>query len=131
MKITTEKARVEAPAKEVFLFLSISENIEKLLPQDKISDFSSDDEGCRFKVQGGIEISLLYVELEEHSRIHMKSGQKAPFSYTLTIHLEEGDGHTHGHIAFHGDVNVFLKMMVEKPLLNLFNYMSQRLQEQF
>lgn len=131
MKITTEKARVEAPVKEVFLFLTFAENIEKLLPEDKISDFTSNEEGCRFKVQGGIEISLLYVEMEEHSRIHMKSGEKAPFSYTLTIHLEEGDGHTHGHIAFHGDVNMFLKMMVEKPLVGLFNYMSKRLQEQF
>ena len=36
-----------------------------------------------------------------------------------------------GLIAFDGEVNAFLKMMVERPLTNLFNYMSTKLVEQF
>ena len=34
-------------------------------------------------------------------------------------------------IEFDGEVNAFLKMMVEKPLLNLFNYMANKLSKQF
>jgi hypothetical protein len=36
-----------------------------------------------------------------------------------------------GYIAFDGEVNMFLKMMVEKPLTNLFNYMSDKLKVHF
>ena len=38
---------------------------------------------------------------------------------------------TEGYIEFDGEVNAFLKMMVEKPLLNLFNYMANKLSQQF
>lgn len=132
MNLKSETAKVNAPVHIVFDFLTDAANIQQLLPSDKISDFRSDVDGCNFKVQGGITISLLYAEKVEHSRIDMKSGEKAPFNYRLSIHLkEEANGMTHGHIEFDGEVNMFLKMMVEKPLAGLFNYMSRKLQEQY
>lgn len=131
MEITSEKALIEAPIEKVFEYLSDAANIEPLLPQDKISDFQSDENGCTFKVQGGFSISLLYVYKVFPKSINMKSGEKAPFDYTLTIHLKEVDGHTEGHMNFEGDVNMFLRMMVEKPLTALFNSMAKKLQEQF
>ena len=131
MKIISETAHVKAHASEVFEFLSHAANIESLLPPDKISDFQSNEEGCTFKVQGGFVIALLYTHKKPVTRIDMKSGEKSPFDYTLSIHLKERHDETDGYIEFIGDVNVFLKMMVEKPLIGLFNYMSQKLQEQF
>jgi carbon monoxide dehydrogenase subunit G len=131
MKIISEKASIQAPINVVFEFLSQAHNIECLLPQDKISDFQSDEKGCTFKVQGGFLISLLYVDKEIPTLINMKSGEKAPFTYTLAIHLSGEGEQTSGYIEFVGDVNMFLKMMVEKPLIGLFNYMSNKLQEQF
>lgn len=131
MKIISETASIKAPIIVVFEFLSQSHNIECLLPEDKISDFHAHSEGCTFKVQGGFLISLLYVEKDAPKRIHMKSGDRAPFAYSLTVHLSEKHDQTHGHIEFIGDVNMFLKIMVEKPLIGLFNHMSNKLQEQF
>jgi len=131
MKIISETAVIEAPIIAIFEFLAHSHNIECLLPADKISDFHGHELGCTFKVQGGFLISLLYVDVDPPLRIHMKSGEKAPFNYTLTVHLKEVGDQTEGHIEFIGDVNMFLKMMVEKPLIGLFNYMSGQLKEQF
>jgi carbon monoxide dehydrogenase subunit G len=131
MEIKSETAHVQAPITEVFEFLSDCSNIEVLLPADKISDFTCNSEGCNFKVQGGFNISLLYVSKESPNHIRMKSGEKAPFDYTLDIILKEKDGHTDGHMEFNGDVNMFLKMMVEKPLTALFNSMAKKLQQQF
>lgn len=132
MNITSEKAYIAANQKEVYDFLCKSENIYHLLPQDKISDFQSDEHGCSFKVQGGIIIPLLYSQHHPHTKINMKSGEKAPFKYHLAIVIgEDGEHKCDGHIEFHAEINMFMKMMVEKPLINLFNYMSNRLQEQF
>lgn len=131
MEITSDKALIEAPVAAVFEYLSDAANIEPLLPADKISDFRSDETGCTFKVQGGFTISLHYDYKIFPKELHMKSGEKAPFDYTLTIHLKEVDDHTEGYMDFEGDVNMFLRMMVEKPLTALFNSMAKKLQEQF
>ncbi|MNE81673.1 hypothetical protein D3C80_1783400 [compost metagenome] len=62
----------------------------------------------------------------------MESGDKAPFSYTLSIILKEtGENTCEGHIEFEANINMFMKMMVEKPLTSLFVVMTKNLQKQF
>ena len=131
MKIVSDKALINTTPDKVFAFLSEPANFEKLLPSDRISDFKSDEKGCSFKAQGSFLIQLEYVEKVPDSVISMKSGPEAPFEFTLKLHLKEMDRHTEGYIDFKGDVNMFMKLLVEKPLLNLFNYMSDSLKQQF
>ena len=106
-------------------------NLIHLLPQDKISDFKATKDECSFKVQGGVIISLVHNGAEGMDKIFMKSGEKSPFPFTLTINTTNQGNSTEGYIHFDGQVNMFLKMMVEKPLTSLFNYMSDKLKEQF
>jgi carbon monoxide dehydrogenase subunit G len=131
MNIESQRVTVAAKNDEVFEFLSSPENIHELLPQDKVSDFKSDEKSCSFKVQGGFTITLVQDELTPHNRIKMISGEKSPFPFELTIHIEDIDAETVGYISFDGEVNSFLKMMVQKPLTNLFNYMSVKLKEKY
>lgn len=131
MIIDSTKVKVNAPQNEIFDFLKDANNLIHLLPQDNISDFKSTVEECSFKVQGGVIISLIQDGVEGDSKLFLKSGEKSPFPFKLTVQLEQIDGSTEGFIHFDGEVNMFLKMMVEKPLTNLFNYMSNKLQEYF
>ena len=131
MKINSETVIVSAPQQEVFDFLKDANNLWHLLPQDKISDFKASVDQCSFKVQGGVIISLIHDGEEGMDKLFMKSGEKSPFPFRLTIHTTAQGEHTKGEIEFNGEVNMFLKMMVEKPLTNLFNYMSKKLQERF
>jgi len=131
MKITSEKAYVTTSMVELYAFLSQAENISVLLPHDKITDFQSDANGCSFRVQGGILIPLVYTNREAINHIEMKSGEKAPFPYTLTIHLNDLTHVVEGHIEFHAEISIFMKMMVEKPLIALFNTMTFQLQQHF
>lgn len=131
MNIESQRVNVAAKKSEIFDFLSSPSNIHELLPQDKVSDFKSDEKSCSFKVQGGFTITLVQEELVPHERIRMVSGEKSPFPFELTIHIEEIDAETVGYISFDGEVNAFLKMMVQKPLTNLFNYMSIKLKEKY
>lgn len=131
MKIDSEKTIINATAEEVFNYLSNAENIGNLLPKDGVKDFKGEQTQCSFKVQGGITISLIQTELVANDQIKMKSGEKSPFPFDLTIHLQQGEGSTEGYIAFDGEVNAFLSMMVKTPLTNLFNYMSHKLKTVF
>lgn len=131
MIIDSTKVKVEASQSEICEFLKDSNNMIHLLPKDNISDFKSSVEECSFKVQGGITISLIQDGIEGDSKLFLKSGEKSPFPFKLTIQLDQVDSATEGFIHFDGEVNMFLKMMVEKPLTNLFNYMSNKLQAYF
>lgn len=131
MTIDSTKVIVNASQEEIFNFLTDSNNIIELLPQDKIADFKSDKEQCSFKVQGGVIISLIQDGSDGMDVIKLKSGQGTPFPFKLSIKIAPQGDQCEGYIHFDGEVNMFLKMMVEKPLTNLFNYMSQKLQEKF
>lgn len=131
MKIDSTKVIVNANKDVIIEFLKDSNNLIELLPQDKIKEFKSDVSQCSFKVQGGITISLLQNGIDGNDKLFLKSGEKSPFPFNLTIFLTEKESSTEGYIHFDGEVNAFLKMMVEKPLTNLFNYMSNKLQVKF
>lgn len=130
MILKSDEVNVNASSEEIINFLKDANNLIHLLPQDKISDFKSDENQCSFKVQGGIIISLIE-NGHEANKLYLKSGEKSPFPFKLTIDLTEEGATTKGYIHFDGEVNMFLKMMVEKPLLNLFNYMSKKMVEHF
>jgi carbon monoxide dehydrogenase subunit G len=131
MIIESEKTIVNASKEEVFTFLANAENIESLLPKDEIKEFKATSTECSFKVQGGITISLIQEELIPNEKIIMKSGEKSPFPFKLNVFMNEDKDGTEGYILFDGEVNAFLKMMVKKPLTNLFNHMTKALGEQF
>ncbi len=131
MRIDSTKVVVAANHEVVASFLKDSQNLIYMLPQDQIADWRATSEECSFKVQGAVIISLIQDGYEGTTKIFMKSGEKSPFPFRLTIHLEDQDDQTNGYIAFDGEVNVFLKMMVEKPLTALFNIMSENLKKHF
>ena len=131
MKIESTKSLVNATPKTVFDFLINAENLFHILPKDKMTDWMADEKSCSFKAQGGFLISLTQIEAHDPNLIVMKSGEKSPFPFTLTVHLTEVDGKTEGYIAFDGEVNAFMKMLVVKPLTNLFDYMSFKMQEYY
>ena len=131
MKIESTKSLVNASAQTVFDFLINTENLFHIMPQDKMSDWKADEKSCSFKAQGGFLISLNQIDLTSPTQIVMKSGEKSPFPFTLTVHLKVVEDKTEGYIAFNGELNAFMKMMVEKPLTNLFNFMSVKLQKYY
>lgn len=129
---TIESKHVTVPADKaaVSTFLQDMNNFQKLLPEDKISDWKSDDKACSFKVQGGYTIALEYVG-QTDGVLHMKSGAASPFPFTLDVNMEEKEGSTTAYQVIDADVNPFLKMMIEKPLKNLFDYIADKLVSQF
>ena len=131
MKIESTKVEVNQKQETIYNFLKDSTNLIHLLPQDKIFDWKSTSNQCSFKVQGGVTISLIQDGEEGMNKVFMKSGEKSPFPFKLTIFINNTGETSNGYIEFDGEVNMFLKMMVEKPLTALFNHMAEKLQEYY
>lgn len=127
MIIKSSTSNVSANIETVKSFLSDPRNLERLLPADRISQFEANEESCSFVVQGGINISLLLDQQHENT-ICYRSGAGSPFPFMLNICLTAQGVQTAGYVLFDGEINGFLKLMVEKPLKSLFEGMIERLQ---
>ncbi len=126
-RIESKKVVVNCPDSEVFEYLLDMNNFKELLPQDKISNWTSSEKECSFKVQNTATIALVQKGATPSKEINIVSGDKSPFPFTLNIYLEATDAATRAYMICDAEVNPFLKMMIEKPLSNLFNYIADQL----
>ncbi len=130
-KIDSKKVNINATNEVVYVFLSDMNNIEHLLPEDKISDWKSDEKSCSFKVQGSYLISLHFQSGTPHTIVNYTSGNGSPFTFTLAAHLSDKAGTTEGYLHCEANINPFLEMLVKGPLKNLFDYMAQKLVDRY
>ena len=131
MTIESNKEEINKPIGKVFSYLSDLNNYKVLFPQDKIENWQSTNDECSFKIKGATAIDFKIIEKNENNSIVLKSGSKSPFEFTLTIHLTNGEEvKTIGYNIFVAKVNPFLKMMIEKPLTNLFNHLTSSLKKE-
>ena len=130
MKIESNKVSVPATPEKVFEFVTDLNNFVKLLPAERISDWVGSQDYCSFKVQGTATIDLQVKSKSSPASMLLESGPKSPFPFTLNVSLSANDEGTEAGMVMNADVNPFLKMMVEKPLSNLFNFIAARLTEE-
>lgn len=127
-RIESKHLVIPKPASDVFSFLIDLKNIEQLLPQDKISNFTANDKSFGFKITGAIPVELEVVNAVPGELLQLKTTSNNSFQFTLDIHLKSVDGNScEAYQICNADINAFLKMMVEKPLSALFDYMVDRL----
>ncbi len=132
MIIDTTPKLVNANAETVYNFLFDMNNFEGLFPADKIENWDSTEEYCTFRIKGMTDIGLKRVAATPNSLIYLDSYGKVPFKFTLNIFLGEKENNTtEAKLKFDGEINPFMKMMVEKPLTNFFNMLSDKLVEKY
>lgn len=128
--ITSDKKVVQYPDSKVFGFITNLGNFEKILPEDRIENFVFTEDTCSFRIKGMTDLGLKISEKKEFDLIKMDSYGKVPFPFTMIIHIKSlSPESSEVYIDFEGDINPFLKMMVEKPLTNFFNMLVSKLAE--
>jgi hypothetical protein len=125
--IESKQVEIAKPAAELFAFIQDMNNFQQLLPQDRISEWKSDGTSCSFKVQGAATIGLQLDGGQAPGLLKLKATDRSPFPFSLDVHLKENAGVTTAWQVFNADLNPFIKMMVEKPLKNLFDHIADRM----
>jgi hypothetical protein len=125
--IETKKAVSPNSAEKLFAFLTDMNNFEKLMPEDKIEKWTSEKDQCEFTIKGMARIGLKIKETNEPNKITVESFGKVPFPFDLEIYLDQkSDSETETYMVFKGEINAFMKMMVEKPLKNFFEMLVDK-----
>jgi carbon monoxide dehydrogenase subunit G len=126
--IESKTAVINTDAATLVAFLSDMNNVEKLLPRDKITEWKSDEKSCSFKIQNAYTIGLVFSNATADKVIY-QSAPGSPFAFTLTTSIVEKDNAAHASLLCEADINPFLKMIVVNPLKNLFDYMGDRMEK--
>ena len=127
IEINSKEVSVNCPINECFDFVSDMNNYELLLPKDKISNWESSKNQCSFKILNIYTLEMIFDHAKENELIHIKSGPISPFKFELDLNLKPIQNTTSAQLKCNADINPMLKLMIQKPLNNLFDYMAEKL----
>jgi Carbon monoxide dehydrogenase subunit G (CoxG). len=115
---------------KIFSVISDLRNLERLkdkLPQDKVQNISFDADSCSFDVPPLGQVSLRIIEREPNKTIKFGSDQ-SPIAFNLWIQLKSvAEDDTRIKVTLKAEINMMIKMMVEKPIKEMLNKMAEML----
>ena len=102
---------------KIFQFLADFNHFESLIPADKIKDFESSGDTCRFTVEGIGELGLKIIEKDPHNLIKIGSDETTPFEFLMWIQIKElVERDSRMRITVEVKINPVMAAMVKKPL---------------
>ena len=127
MNLEGRKIIVNKSAKELVEMLSTPEGYKELMP-DSLQSFEVRDQGFKFSLKGMPEIALVIEEVTEN-QVTLKSASSS-LDFALKGMMNQiSDNQTEVQLLFEGKFNPFIKMMVEKPLKNFIDALTDNIEK--
>ncbi len=128
-RIESEKVELTNTSERIFSYLSDFNNFEKLMPT-QVTNWTSTIDECSFTINGMATIGMKIIEKAPFTKITISSNGKVPFEFKLFVLITPtGENSCIGQLTFESDLNMMMKMMVEKPLTNFFNMLAQKMKD--
>jgi hypothetical protein len=104
-------------AEKVYNVLSDFDNFEDVVKSEKISNWQSFGDSCRFELTGLGEIGLKIVDTEPAKTIKYTADGQVPFNFFLWVQLKEiKDDETKLKLTIDAELNPMLKMVAKEPI---------------
>lgn len=110
----------------LFDYMSDFNHFKHLLPTDKIENFECTSDQCSFGIKGLTRLVIKIKSKKPKSKITFETSGLAKFIFTLHINLMLNQT---TQVQLEGDMNPFIKVMAEKPLLELIDTMALKLSQ--
>nr|WP_321407296.1 SRPBCC family protein [uncultured Carboxylicivirga sp.] len=109
----------------IFNFLADFDHFGDLIPKDKITNWQSNGDSCRFTIDPVGEVGLRIIEKEEFKTIKYTAEGKTPFNFFLWIQLKEvAEDDTRIKLTIKADMNPMIKMVASKPINKFLEVLS-------
>jgi carbon monoxide dehydrogenase subunit G len=108
---------VPYPQERIFNVLSNFDHFAEVIPQDKISNWESHGDHCRFTIENIGEVGLRIVDREAPKTIKYTAEGKTPFNFFLWVQLKEvADNDSRLKLTIKADLNPMMKMIANGPI---------------
>ena len=117
---------INRTAESFFKKIEDLNNLKEIMPSE-VDEFSSDKNTCSFKMKGMPKIELQIAEKIEYSKISLiAKGSQVPFS--LHCYITDKKEQCQARLEINAELNMMMKMMVEKPLTQFLNLLASKMQ---
>lgn len=127
MNLEGRKIIVNKSATQLVDMLKSPEDYRSLMPES-LQSFEVRDQGFKFSLKGMPEIALIIDEVSEDKVVLKSASSSLDFSLIGDI-TRIDDAKSEVQLLFEGKFNPFIKMMVEKPLQNFINSLTDNLEK--
>ena len=127
MNLEGRKIIVNKSGKELVEMLNTPEGYRQLMP-DSLQSFEVRDQGFKFSLKGMPEIALLIDEVTEN-QVTLKSASSSLDFALKGMMNPVNENQTEVQLLFEGKFNPFIKMMVEKPLKNFIDALTDNIEK--
>ncbi len=127
MNLEGRKIIVNKSVKELVEMLKSPEGYRSLMP-DSLQSFEVRDQGFKFSLKGMPEIALTIDEVTENQVTLKSASSSLDFSLRGMMNAID-ENKTEIQLLFEGKFNPFIKMMVEKPLKNFIDALTDNIEK--
>lgn len=127
MKLEGRKIIVNKSSEQLVQMLINPADYRDLMP-DSLQSFEAREDGFKFSLKGMPEIALKISEVSDREVVLKSAASNLDFELKGTMN-PIAENQTEVQLLFDGKFNPFIKMMVEKPLQNFINSLSDSLEK--
>ena len=129
MNLEGRKIMLNKPVAELVELLKDPQQYEQLMP-DGLQKFEAIADGFKFSLKGMPEIALKVGEVNENKATLKSASSSLDFELTTAMNAVS-ENQTEIQMFFEGKFNPFIKMMVEKPLQNFMNALTDKIEKRY
>ena len=117
---------VNKSAEDFFNLVGDLNNLKSIMPT-QIESFKSTTTTCSFKMSGMPELALEIAEKTEFSKISLRSIE-SQVAFSLDCFIIEKGTQCQARLEINAELNMMMKMMVEKPLTQFLDVLANKMQ---
>ncbi len=127
MNLEGRKIIVNKSSSELAKMLKNPEDYKDLM-QDGLQSFEAREDGFKFGLKGMPEIALKIDNVSDKEVVLKSASSSLDFALTGSMNALN-ENQTEVQLLFDGKFNPFIKMMVEKPLQNFINSLTDKIEQ--
>jgi hypothetical protein len=121
------EVEVRLSAEQLYDKLSNLNNLQDILPSE-ITDFQSTEDSCSFKMGGMPKVNLVIAEKTAFSKIILQA-ENSQIPFSLACNISQNGEKCKAILEVNAELNMMMRMMLEKPLTNFLNASAKRLSQ--
>ena len=127
MNLEGRKIIVNKSSSELAGMLKNPQDYKDLMPES-LQNFEAREDGFKFGLKGMPEIALKIENVSDKEVVLKSASSSLDFALTGTMN-PVSKSQTEVQLLFEGKFNPFIKMMVEKPLQNFINSLTDKIEQ--
>ncbi|MBS1550098.1 MAG: SRPBCC family protein [Bacteroidetes bacterium] len=127
MNLEGRKIIVNKSSNELINLLKTPADYQQLMPES-LQSFQAREDGFKFSLKGMPEIALKIGEVTEQQVVLNSASSSLEFALVGKMN-PLNDSQTEVQLLFDGKFNPFIKMMVEKPLKNFIDALTDKIEQ--